>query len=467
MANIIYRLSSKVDKISNKSEILVRFFAGRGFDYRAKTNLYILKEYWDDTKGKVKIPTTRSNTLEKQSLIKSLSNLDAELAFLSKDIRDAFFAAGDEKHSPDWLSSYLHTRAFEKAESHKKETAKDLEPEKEDKMESFFNTFEYFVSIQKLSVYRIRHYKVIIRALKRFAIFNAEDLNFDSLTSDTLREFADFLRNEHKYIVTDDDGKLCIKDPLYLAAYEAVPECRFPKERGENTIVGTMTRLHTFIRWSIKNGYMTKDPYDDYVIGTAIYGTPFFLTKEERNQLYAAKFPDNPGLDVQRDIFVFQCFIGCRVGDLVKMTKRNVINGAIEYVPRKTKEGNPYTVRVPLTPTAQEILDRYADLPGNRLLPFICEQAYNRDIKKMIRLAGINRVVTTLNSVTREEEKHPIWEVASSHMARRVLVGNLYKEVKDPNLIAKISGHVENSRAFNRYRDIDEELAKETILKLE
>ena len=212
---------------------------------------------------------------------------------------------------------------------------------------------------------------------------------------------------------------------------------------------------------------MNRDPYDDYVIGTAIYGTPFYLTKEERNQLYQAKFPDNPGLDVQCDIFVFQCFIGCRVGDLMKLTKANVINGAIEYVPRKTKEGRPYTVRVPLSPTALEILDRYKDQPDGRLLPFICEQDYNRDIKKMIKLAGIDRVVTTLNTITREEEKHPIWEVASSHMARRVLVGNLYKEVKDPNLIAKISGHVENSRAFSRYRDIDEEMAKEVILKLE
>ena len=214
-----------------------------------------------------------------------------------------------------------------------------------------------------------------------------------------------------------------------------------------------MSRLHTFVRWSIKRGYLNRDPYDDYVIGTAIYGTPFYLTKEERNQLYQAKFPE--------------CFIGCRVGDLMKMTKNNVINGAIEYVPRKTKEGRPYTVRVPLSPTALEILDRYKDQPDGRLLPFICEQDYNRDIKKMIKLAGIDRVVTTLNTITREEEKHPIWEVASSHMARRVLVGNLYKEVKDPNLIAKISGHVENSRAFSRYRDIDEEMAKEVILKLE
>ena len=84
------------------------------------------------------------------------------------------------------------------------------------------------------------------------------------------------------------------------------------------------------------------------MIGTTIYGTPFYLTKDEWKQLYQTKFPDNQGLDVQRDIFVFQCFIGCRVGDLMKMTKTNVINGAIEYVPRKTKEGGPYTVRVPL-----------------------------------------------------------------------------------------------------------------------
>ena len=151
----------------------------------------------------------------------------------------------------------------------------------------------------------------------------------------------------------------------------------------------------------------------------------------------------------------------------MKMTKANVINGAIEYVPRKTKEGRPYTVRVPLSPTALEILDCYKDQPDGRLLPFICEQDYNRDIKKMIKLAGIDRVVTTLNTITREEEKHPIWEVASSHMARRVLVGNLYKEVKDPNLIAKISGHVENSRAFSRYRDIDLGMKQDLVRILE
>ena len=467
MAKIVYKLSTREKGISAKKEIHVRFYHGK-FDVRAKTNLYVQPEYWDADKQTVKIPNTRSNTPEKQQLIIQLSTLKADLEALANDILEAFIAdGGGKKDLPsDWLSKFIDNRNFGPDTAPAQEEETPIE-EKRNPQKEFFDTFEHFVSIQKISISRVRHYNVIIRALKRFAIYSAQEVSFATLSSDLLRKFSKFLENEHKFVVEGKEGKPCIKDPLYKKAYKSVPECRFPKQRGQNSIVGTMSRLHTFVRWSIKRGYLNRDPYDDYVIGTAIYGTPFYLTKEERNQLYQAKFPDNPGLEVQRDIFIFQCFIGCRVGDLMKMTKNNVINGAIEYVPRKTKEGRPYTVRVPLSPTALEILERYKDQPDGRLLPFICEQDYNRDIKKMIKLAGIDRVVTTLNTITREEEKHPIWEVASSHMARRVLVGNLYKEVKDPNLIAKISGHVENSRAFSRYRDIDEEMAKEVILKLE
>ena len=468
MANIVYKLSTKEDKITGKREIHVRFYHGK-FDVRAKTNLYVQPEYWDAAKQTVKIPNTRSNTPEKQQLIMKLSALKADLESLSNDIREAYIADGGGKRElpSEWLSDFIANRILDQERIVAQTEEEEAAEEKHDPQKEFFDTFEHFVSIQKISISRVRHYNVIIRALKRFAIYSAQEVSFATLSSDLLRKFSKFLENEHKFVVEGKDGKPCIKDPLYKKAYKSVPECRFPKQRGQNSIIGTMSRFHTFVRWSIKRGYLNRDPYDDYVIGTAIYGTPFYLTKEERNQLYQAEFPDNPGLDVQRDIFVFQCFIGCRVGDLMKLTKANVINGAIEYVPRKTKEGRPYTVRVPLSPTALEILERYKDQPDGRLLPFICEQDYNRDIKKMIKLAGIDRVVTTLNTITREEEKHPIWEVASSHMARRVLVGNLYKEVKDPNLIAKISGHVENSRAFSRYRDIDEEMAKEVILKLE
>jgi hypothetical protein len=41
--------------------------------------------------------------------------------------------------------------------------------------------------------------------------------------------------------------------------------------------------------------------------------------------------------------------------------------------------------------------------------------------------------------------------------------GAAYKVVKDPNIVGKMSGHVEGSRAFNRYRQIDDDILRETI----
>ena len=69
--------------------------------------------------------------------------------------------------------------------------------------------------------------------------------------------------------------------------------------------------------------------------------------------------------------------------------------------------------------------------------------------------------------MTRQEVQRPLNEIASSHLARRTFVGNLYKQVKDPNLIAKLSGHAEGSRAFARYRSIDEDMRKDLVNMLE
>ena len=57
----------------------------------------------------------------------------------------------------------------------------------------------------------------------------------------------------------------------------------------------------------------------------------------------------------------------------------------------------------------------------------------------------------------------PINEIASSHMARRTFIGNIYNKVPDPNVIGSMPGHVEGSRAFARYRTIEEDLKKSLV----
>jgi len=85
----------------------------------------------------------------------------------------------------------------------------------------------------------------------------------------------------------------------------------------------------------------------------------------------------------------------------------------------------------------------------------------------MFAVAGLIRPVVTLDPLTRESVIRPLNEIASSHIARRCFVGNLYKQVKDPNLVGALSGHKEGSRAFARYREIDEEMKQELVKMLE
>ena len=76
-------------------------------------------------------------------------------------------------------------------------------------------------------------------------------------------------------------------------------------------------------------------------------------------------------------------------------------------------------------------------------------------------------MVTELDALTRTEKKVPINEIASCHMARRTFIGNIYKLVKDPNLVSALIGHVEGGRAFTRYRTIDIDMKKDLVKMLE
>lgn len=67
-----------------------------------------------------------------------------------------------------------------------------------------------------------------------------------------------------------------------------------------------------------------------------------------------------------------------------------------------------------------------------------------------------------------EKQIRTVWdEVLSSHSARKAFAGNMYKNVKDPNLVCALTGHKEGSKAFNRYRMIDEETNRQTMSYLE
>ena len=81
----------------------------------------------------------------------------------------------------------------------------------------------------------------------------------------------------------------------------------------------------------------------------------------------------------------------------------------------------------------------------------------------MFLAVDLTRPVVVFNPNTSEEEIRPLHEIASSHLARICFIGNLYKQVKDPNLIGVLSDHKEGSKAFARYREIDKDIKRESL----
>ena len=290
MATLVYSLSSKTDKVTGLHEVLIRFFHGR-LNQRAKSGIFISAEYWNDELQRNFVPKFRLMNDQQRTLVEELTEQNEALQKLSAHIHKSFIEAGAGKDPlpKDWLVAtvdmYMNPPILESSEE---EQIADM---------PITEVFELFMERNRASEARVRHYKVVWRMLRRYE-------------------------------------RIC----------KEVDDSRSPAVRGGNTMSSKMKILRTFFLWAFNNEYTDKNPFRKYSIKTEVYGTPYYITLAERKLLHEADLSAHPHLERQRDIFIFQSVIGCRVSALWAMTKANVLNGFVEYIARKTKENRPVTV---------------------------------------------------------------------------------------------------------------------------
>ena len=512
MSNFDLKLSSRIDETTHRSEILLRFHCGRNIDFRVKSGLYIQQNHFryfvnrDATSKKgIDIPDKVTSATKEiaeangyvlkmygevvitERLITPDVKYDQEqnkqLEAMQIAIMDAYKKEEKETIDAKWLEKVVY-------KFHHPDKRVSSISRRGKRQKSIYDLSEEYLEIKRFSYDHTKAFRVLVRDLARYEAFKNKVLrekfawNIDKITRKDIEDFENYLRNEKTL------------SEKYPKQFESILE-QYPVEinvvhtftklqnRGENTIVKLKKKFKAFMQWLYETERTSNRPFDGIKIGTEKYGVPFYLTKEERNLLADAdipalweglddedkklcsKFPLKT-LEVQRDIFVFQCLVGCRVGDLCTLTSKNITDGILEYVPSKTSdEDAPVKPRIPLNPCALKLVAKYngVDKDG-RLFPFISPQKYNDAIKAILMICGITRIVPVRNSTTGETEMKRICDVASSHMARRTFVGAAYKAVRDPNIVGKMSGHVEGSRAFNRYRQIDDDILKQTISEI-
>ena len=449
MAKVYLSLSSRVQKDTGKSEVLLRYRNTRDVGQRAHSHVYLLPKYFVDGEIKIKARIITPEVQEAREAKLAVDKIVAHLIEKGNNKAISDFA-------PDWAQDTVDRLLFP-------ENYKD--PESEERY--FQDKVEDFLKFKKVSVQRLKSYRIIFNIVKRFELYTGKPIKLDTATGDTLVELEKFFRDEHTFFTAKKGKFATTYTPIkkYKLIWDNSEHEKVPLQRSDNAIVTYMRAVRAYWRWCMDMGYTRNDPFRKYSVGSQKYGTPYYLTTEERDLLYNTDLHDNKEVELARDIFVFQCYIGCRISDLFALTENNIVeseNGiAVHYIPSKTKEENPRVVKVYLAPTAIEILNKYKGKTQNSIFPFMTTGKLNDLIRVGLKTAGIERVVTIVNPVTKQSEQHPICDVASSHMARRTFIGNLYKKVKDPNLVGKLSGHCEGSKAFARYRDIDDDMIKE------
>ena len=509
MAIIELRLSSKVQKETSRSEVMICLRYSR-HDLSARGEVFVNPDYFEyyidrkKTKNpRLPLPENKNtatmakatkngwalrgsgliNTSGRQIRTKEVEYHEEQaktIDKLTKTIITAYNDAADkESLTSNWLigivDRFNHPEKYEEIV----------------KVKTFYELAEEYLTSphdkEPLAESHARVYRVLIRAAARYEGFVREtdksrkswkwDIN--TTTKEDIEDFMDYLRNEKE--LSEDYpsifAKLLEQYPPSVKAGNGKIE-----ERGGNTIIKMKTRLKTLFRYFREQGYTTNNPFDGMKIGTEKVGEPIYITISERNRIADADLsaiwegmtederkPARMPLETlmqQRDIFVFHCFVGCRVSDLIKLTEKHVNDGILVYTPHKTKDAGEQqnTARVPLHPKALALIEKYRGLDSKgRLFPFITPQRYNDAIKVIFAMAGVTRNVEIRNALTGENEIVPINKIASSHLARRTFIGNAYFKVQDPNLIGKMSGHVEGSEAFKRYRKIEDSTLRDVI----
>ncbi|MFZ4547614.1 MAG: tyrosine-type recombinase/integrase, partial [Bacteroidales bacterium] len=355
--NVKYSIEKRKDKNGLLIEVKVPIFADIHF---ASTRIFYFTGYridkinFDETTGKAKLNTSAYEGKRKISA----SDVNRRIKLIDAALTNIFENTKVPPTKPDLV--------IELDNACKKNETISVEAEPIAEVINFEQMFKDYIKNARLSEGRKKHAISTLNHWNRFAKAKKLTLTFDTVTPDLLRSFEKYLLNEKVTIK--------IKDKKVTKA-----------ARGLNTLHTIFAITRTFwnhARKEYKNkGIDLQYPFESYKVPAETYGTPIYLTLEERNKLFDATL-ESERLSKVRDIFVFQCLTGARVGDLCRLTKSNISNNMLSYIPRKTKEGKPVTVTVPLSPKAKELISRY-DMPDGRLMPFITDQRYNEYLKEL------------------------------------------------------------------------------------
>lgn len=207
----------------------------------------------------------------------------------------------------------------------------------------------------------------------------------------SLKHTQNFLK--WKYNISDINIEKI--DHAFITEYEFY--LRSERKCANNTAIKYIKNFHKIVNQCIANGWLTKDPFANYKAKVKEVIREFLTEKEIADIM--SKELVSERLELVRDIFIFSCFTGLAYIDVKQLTLDNITLGidGDKWI-FKNRQKTDTASRIPILPTAQLILDKYADHPicknEKRLLPILSNQKMNSYLKEIADVCGIKKDLT-------------------------------------------------------------------------
>ena len=300
--------------------------------------------------------------------------------------------------------------------------------------------------------HRHMHYDAMVRRMERFLhIKGHSNLMPEQFDVKMLMDYRQFIADEYLYV------------DKYPKLYQKEGRKRFPTKRiSNNSVVHEMKGLRAFLNELENTDEIFKSPFRK--ISRERFKSmmrlkndePFFLRKQELKLVIETEVPQE--LQTAKDVFILNCCIGARISDFFSFTMDKVSVSPegipyIHYIPHKTMKEMETMVEIktPLVRIAYDIVMR-TQFKFDQQDRNYSVTVYNRELRKLLKFCRLDRPVAKFNEDKGENEYFPLYEVASSRLARKTHVDIMNKV----QINAYVAGlHAEGSDAVFRYTNLE------------
>lgn len=181
------------------------------------------------------------------------------------------------------------------------------------------------------------------------------------------------------------------KNPLFFSSItekylsELTAYLKHDLQNQKNTIATTLKSIKKYLHIAEKQGFTTPLKWND-IKNRQSRGDRTFLTESELNRLN--DFYNSTFINItQKNIlqrFLFSCFTGLRISDILKLKRENFIENTLVFSMEKTG----ILTRIPLNESSKRFLTK------NIFEGSYTEQHINRELKEIMKVCGITKKVT-------------------------------------------------------------------------